>query len=130
MLTDEQRREKARKIAAFVEGAALHAAAVGYWVGQREPFPTLLGEFIAERIENYCGEYAWRGFAGRRWADNRPLDCTIAETIREAARRAGLTVADDRIAAACARHGVKPDDRLHVVAGLSAEIAAEAAQQV
>lgn len=130
MVTNEERREKARELAAFVEGAALHAAAVAYWVGQREPLPTLLGEFIAERIENYCAPHAGQGYAGREWATWDPLRVSLAETIREAARRVGLTVADDLIEAACVRHGVKPDDRLHVVAGRSAEIAAEAAQQV
>jgi hypothetical protein len=121
---------KADVVRAFVEGASLHASAAAHWAALYEEQPDLLSEFIGEQIVECCGaEYAWHGFAGRRWADHDPLGVTLEDTLREAARRVGWRPTASQIAAACARQGVQPGYQLCEVAEVAPEVAAELATE-
>jgi hypothetical protein len=117
------------EIVAFVEGASLHASAAAHWAVFRKEQPDLLSEFIGEQIVECCGDYAWHGFAGRRWADHDPLGVTLEDTLREAARRVGWRLGANQIAAACARQGVQPGSQLCEVAEVAPEVAAELATE-
>jgi hypothetical protein len=120
---------KADVVRAFVEGASLHASAAAHWAALHKDQPDLLSEFIGEQIVECCGEYAWHGFAGRRWADHDPLGVTLGDTLREAARRVGWRLAANQIAAACTRHGVQPGYQLCEVAEVAPEVATELATE-